>query len=57
MELLNLNYASAAISARGVFEFIWKILTNRYALGLYVLIVLGLIIAVIAVMIFSPFRE
>ena len=40
-----------ALSARGVFEFIWKIFTNRYALGLYVLILLGLIIAVIAVMI------
>ena len=51
MDLLQLNYVSAAISVRGVFEFIWKILTNRYALGLYVLIVLGLIIAVIAVMI------
>ena len=40
-----------ALSARGVFEFIWKIFTNRYALGLYVLLLFGLIIAVIAVMI------
>ena len=41
----------AAISARGVFEVIWKIFTNRYALGIYVLLVLGLIIALVAVMI------
>ena len=41
----------AAVSVRGVFEGIWDIFTNRFALGLYVLIVLGLIIAVIAIMI------
>ena len=42
---------AVAISARGVFEVIWKIFTNRYALGIYVLLVLGLIIALVAVMI------
>ena len=41
----------AAVGVRGVFEKIWDIFTNRFALGLYVLIVLGLIIAVIAIMI------
>ena len=46
-----MNRMSVAISARGIFEFIWKIFTNRYALALYVLLLLGLIIAVIAVMI------
>ena len=53
MNLLELitTQASLAVSARGVFEIIWKVMTNRYALGLYVLIVLALIIAVIAVMI------
>ena len=43
--------AMAAVGVRGVFEKIWDIFTNRFALGLYVLIVLGLIIAVIAIMI------
>ena len=46
-----MNRVPMALSARGVFEFIWKIFTNRYALGLYVLLLFGLIIAVIAVMI------
>ena len=46
-----MNKVSVAISARGIFEFIWKIFTNRYALGVYVLLLFGLIIAVIAVMI------
>ena len=49
--LLTINQTATALSARGVFEFIWKIFTNRYALGVYVLLLLGLIIAVIAVMI------
>ena len=40
-----------ALSARGVFEKMWDVFTNRFALGLYVLIILGLIIAVIAIMI------
>ena len=54
MSLLSsilMNRVPMALSARGVFEFIWKIFTNRYALGLYVLLLFGLIIAVIAVMI------
>ena len=47
----NISYFASALSVRGVFEFLWKILTNRFALGAYVLLVLGLIIAIIAVMI------
>ena len=47
----NISYFASAFSVRGVFEFLWKILTNRFALGAYVLLVLGLIIAIIAVMI------
>ena len=47
----NISYFASALSVRGVFEYIWKILTNRFALSAYVLLVLGLIIALIAVMI------
>ena len=47
-DLLNVPFA---LSARGVFEFIWKIFTNRYALSVYVLLILGLVIALIALMI------
>ena len=47
----NISYFASALSVRGVFEFLWKILTNRFALGAYILLVLGLIIALIAVMI------
>ena len=47
----NISYFASALSVRGVFEFLWKILTNRFAVGAYVLLVLGLIIAIIAVMI------
>ena len=47
----NVSYTAADASARGVFEVIWQIFTNRYALGIYVILVLGLMIAVIAVMI------
>ena len=47
----NISYFASALSVRGVFEFLWKILTTRFAIGAYVLLVLGLIIAIIAVMI------
>ncbi len=49
--MMFFDYTLSALSVRGVFEFIWKIFTNRYALGLYVLVLLGLIIAIIAIMI------
>lgn len=51
MFLTDITLNVASLSARGVFEFIWKIFTNRYALGVYILLVLGLVIAIIALMI------
>ena len=51
MFLTELTDLTFALDARGVFEFIWKIFTNRYALSVYVLLILGLVIAIIALMI------